>query len=79
LLEILNSAQEFATEAKMLLNFSIVQIVVSSVVVAAAVVLSTGVKYVLASRRPKGFPRGPDTVPLLGNLHQLPTSKAFLK
>jgi hypothetical protein len=63
----------------MLLDFSMPQIAVLGVVVAAAVVLSTVVKYVLASRRPKGFPRGPDTVPLLGNLHQLPTSKASLK
>ncbi len=63
----------------MLLNFSIAQLAVVSLVAAAVVVVSTIFKYVLASRRPKGFPKGPDTVPLLGNLHQLPTSKAFLK
>ena len=50
-----------------------------SVVAASLVIIWTLFKYVLASRRPKGFPKGPDTVPLLGNLHQLPTSKAFLK
>ena len=31
------------------------------------------------TRRPKNFPAGPATVPLIGNLHLLPTSKAFLK
>jgi hypothetical protein len=44
-----------------------------------ALAVYTVVKFYLASRRPKNFPPGPPTVPFLGNLHQIPLSKAFLK
>ncbi len=37
------------------------------------------IKYILASRRPKNFPPGPPTVPLLGNIPQLPSTRAFVK
>lgn len=36
-------------------------------------------KYFLASRRPNDFPPGPPTVPFLGNITQVPRTKAFLK
>lgn len=31
------------------------------------------------NQRPKTFPPGPPTIPVLGNLHQMPTKHIFLK
>jgi hypothetical protein len=36
-------------------------------------------RWVLSTRRPQNFPPGPTTMPGLGNLHQMPQSKPFLK
>ena len=36
-------------------------------------------QYLLATRRPPGFPPGPPTSLGLGNIHQVPTEKGFLK
>ena len=48
-------------------------------VLVAAVLVPTLLRYYFAAQRPKNFPPGPPTVPLLGNLHLLPLSKSFLK
>ncbi|KAH8889206.1 putative cytochrome P450 [Thozetella sp. PMI_491] len=34
--------------------------------------------YAFRSSRPKNFPPGPPTIPVLGNLHLIPTSKSFI-
>jgi hypothetical protein len=57
----------------------IVPSIVQSCIAVALVVGFVLVRYYLASRRPKNFPPGPPTVPFLGNLTQVPPSKAFLK
>lgn len=36
-------------------------------------------KWILSTSRPENFPPGPPTIPGLGNLHQMPPSKPYLK
>lgn len=36
-------------------------------------------RWILSTSRPQNFPPGPPTIPVLGNLHQMPPSKPYLK
>jgi len=52
----------------------------SSLLFLAALVLITRVgQFILTTHRPRGFPPGPPTLLGLGNLHQLPRNKAFIR
>ncbi|KAG8167762.1 hypothetical protein KVR01_003451 [Diaporthe batatas] len=64
-----------ATEAYSLLSRS--PLVVASIVLIAAVPI---VSWLLqCNQRPKTFPPGPPTIPIFGNLHQMPTKSIYVK
>ncbi|KAI5860307.1 cytochrome P450 [Durotheca rogersii] len=50
---------------------------VAAAVVTIMVFLSYGLRRV--GRRPKGFPPGPPTLPLIGNIHQIPSERPHLQ
>lgn len=64
-----------ATESDILLGRSTV--LVASIFLIAAVPI---VSWLLqCNQRPKTFPPGPPTIPILGNLHQMPTKNIYIK
>lgn len=51
-------------------------LVASIVLIAVVPIVSWLLK---CNQRPKTFPPGPPTIPILGNIHQMPTKHTFLK
>lgn len=49
-----------------------------AVLVALVVFLYGFVRLLSVGRRPKDYPPGPPTIPVLGNIHQMPTRDAHL-
>lgn len=63
------------TESDNLLGRS--PVLVASIFLMAAVPI---VSWLLqCNQRPKTFPPGPPTIPILGNLHQMPTKNIYVK
>lgn len=45
----------------------------------AALLIASLIKVLRIGTRPAGYPPGPPTIPILGNLHQMPTRDAHLQ
>ncbi|KAL2110450.1 hypothetical protein VUR80DRAFT_1165 [Thermomyces stellatus] len=52
---------------------------VTGATASAALVAAAILRYLLSTRRPKGFPPGPPTLFGVGNLHQIPIERPFIK
>lgn len=52
---------------------------VTGATASAALVAAAILRYLLSTRRPKGFPPGPPTLLGVGNLHQIPIERPFIK
>ncbi|KAK8108356.1 cytochrome P450 [Apiospora sp. TS-2023a] len=55
------------------------RVVAASLLGAGILVAFLLIRWVLGTLRPKGFPPGPPIIPGLGNLHQMPLQKPYLK